>query len=91
MYRNKLIPAVYIVIEQDGHQLYLRRSNTGYENGKLSSPAGHIEKGEMPYQVATRESFEELNIVVNPEALNVKHVCSRYEEKRIDYYLKVNR
>ncbi|MTV21104.1 NUDIX domain-containing protein [Staphylococcus delphini] len=89
MCRNKLIPAVYIVIEQDGHQLYLRRKNTGYEDGKLSLPAGHIEKGETPYQAAMRESFEELNIVVAPEALEIKHVCYRYEENRIDYYLKV--
>lgn len=89
--KHKLIPAVYIIIEDDDKLLFLRRSNTGYQDGKLSLPAGHIEKGETPYEAAIREAHEEIGITVYNEEIEIQHVCYRYEVDRIDYYLKINK
>ena len=42
--RNKIIPASYAVLIKDNKVLLVRRFNTGYEDGKYSLPAGHVEK-----------------------------------------------
>jgi len=43
---QKIVPAAYLVL-RDGHNiLLLRRFNTGYEDGKYSMIAGHVEDGE---------------------------------------------
>lgn len=89
MERNILIPAVYMIIEKDGECLFLRRYLTGYEDGKLSLPAGHIEKNETPYEATIREANEELNIIIDPQSIEIQHVCYRYKVNRIDYYVKV--
>ena len=37
------IPAVYLLLVQDGKILLIRRCNTGYQYGNYSVPAGHME------------------------------------------------
>ena len=44
--------AVHVFLLRDGAVLLLRRCNTGFEDGKLSVPAGHVEPGESVTQAA---------------------------------------
>ena len=68
--------------------LLLRRSNTGYEDGKLSVVAGHVEPGETVTQAAIRESREEVGLDVVPDRLHVVGVMHRKsEDERIDFFL----
>jgi ADP-ribose pyrophosphatase YjhB (NUDIX family) len=75
---------------RDDTVLLLRRFNTGWEDGKYSVPAGHVEAGETVSQAAIREADEELGVRLIPEALEVVHVMHRRsEEERVDFFLLV--
>ena len=44
--RHKIIPASYLVLIKNNKILLQIRFNTGYEDGKYSRVAGHVDKGE---------------------------------------------
>ena len=70
------------------HVLMLRRSGTGYEDGKLSVVAGHVERGETVTRAAVRESREEVGLDLAPARLRVVGVMHRKsEDERIDFFL----
>ena len=88
--RFRLIPAVHVFVSDGDSLLLLRRANTGYEDGKLSVPAGHVDGGESVTQAASRELREELGIEVGPHDLRFVHVMHRRkegEEERVDFFL----
>ena len=58
----KVIPAVYILLRRNNEILLLRRANTGYQDGKYSFPAGHMDGGELAKQASLREAQEEVNV-----------------------------
>ena len=62
---------------KDGKVLLLRRFNTGYEDGKYSMVAGHVDQGETFTQCIIREAEEEAGILLRPEDLEVIHVMYR--------------
>lgn len=96
--RFQIIPAVYLVIRDGEKVLLARRFNTGYEDGKFSLPAGHLD-GDEPMTVAlSREAKEELDINVDPKDLNLVHVMHHRSEivdstddERVDFYFTVNK
>lgn len=88
MSRNKVIPAVFLIAKKVNKILLLERSNTGWNDGMFTLPSGHVEKGESPKSAIIRETFEEVGIVVRPQALKLKCVLFRYiskSEERVDF------
>lgn len=75
--RHKIVPASYLILFKNNEILLQRRFNTGYEDGKYSVAAGHVEKGETFTQCLIREVKEEIGILLNPEDLKVVHVVHR--------------
>ena len=75
--RNKITPASYLVLIRDNKILLQRRFNTGYEDGKYSFVAGHVEAGENFTQALIREIKEEAGIILEKENVSVIHIMSR--------------
>lgn len=75
--RHKNIPASYLVLIKDNKILLQRRFNTGYEDGKYSLVAGHVDRGETFTQAIIREVKEEVGVELKPENLKVVHVMHR--------------
>jgi 8-oxo-dGTP diphosphatase len=94
--RNRVVPASYLVLRRDGKILLLRRFNTGYEDGKYSMVAGHVDVGETFIGAILRESKEEAGIDIDPKNLNVAHVMHRDSgepdglNERVDVFLEAN-
>ena len=69
--------AVWLILEQDGKVLLMRRYNTGYKDGEYTAPAGHVEEDEGATAAMIREAKEETNIVLYQEHLTVGHITHR--------------
>ena len=87
MPRNAVIPAVYMALVRDDRVLMLRRAGSGYADGLLSLPAGHVEQGERVTHAAIRELREEIGVVA--ERLSVFGVMHRNggDSERVDFFL----
>ena len=80
--------AVHVLLLRGDEVLLLRRCNTGYEDGKLSVVAGHVEPGETVTQAALRETHEEVALTLPRDALEVIGVMHRNStEARVDFFL----
>jgi 8-oxo-dGTP diphosphatase len=58
--------AVYGILRDRERLLVMRRSGTGYRDGQLSLPAGHLDGGEDAVSGLVRELREELGIEADP-------------------------
>jgi 8-oxo-dGTP diphosphatase len=86
--RSRFPVAVHIFLLQGEEVLLLRRQNTGYEDGRLSVVAGHVEPGESVTRAALREIREEVGLALAPERLQVVGVMHRKsEDERVDFFL----
>ncbi|MNJ97489.1 NADH pyrophosphatase [compost metagenome] len=81
--------AAYLVLIQNDQILLLRRFNTGYQDGKYSLVAGHLDGGETVEECIIREAKEEADIDLSQEGLQVKHIMHRKASDReyMDVYL----
>jgi ADP-ribose pyrophosphatase YjhB (NUDIX family) len=59
--------AVYAVLRRGDDVLLLRRAGSGFHDGELSLPAGHVDEGEDALSAVVREVGEELLVRVRPE------------------------
>jgi len=86
--RHKIIPASYLVLIENNKILLQRRFNTGYEDGKYSVVAGHVDKGETFTGAIIREVKEEAGIILQAEDLRVVHIMNRniQDNERIDVF-----
>jgi 8-oxo-dGTP diphosphatase len=89
--RHKLVPAVYVLLERDGRVLLMRRAGTGFQDGKLSTIAGHLEEDEGVVACAVREAAEEAGVRLAPEDLAVVTTMHRRTgepgHERVDFFL----
>jgi len=65
--RFKAAVAVYAVLCRNERVLLLRRAGSGFHDGELSLPAGHVDEGEDALSAVVREVGEELLVSVRPE------------------------
>jgi len=85
--------AVYIIVRLQQRILLLQRKNTGFDDGKWSLPAGHVEEGESALTAAIREAEEEIGIVIPPSALKLVYTLHRKSDERtyIDLWFEAER
>lgn len=92
MARVKLIVAMHMLFLKDDQVLLLRRFNTGYEDGRYSVPAGHLEPLETIKSGAVREAREECGVDIHPENLELVQVMHRREgDERLDFFFAVKK
>lgn len=65
--RHAEIVGVHLLLERDGEVLLARRSGTGYADGLLHAPSGHLEDGEDVRSALLRETREEIGLDLAPE------------------------
>ena len=86
--RMKAPVTAHVFLLQAGQVLLLRRFQTGYEDGKYSVVAGHLESGETVHQAAMREAEEEVGVRVRERDLRVVGVMQRKSnDERVDFFL----
>ncbi len=91
--RFKLIAAVYLVLRRGKDVLLLRRAHTGYQDGKYSVIAGHLDGDELATSTMAREAKEEAGITVNPAFLKLVHIAHRLTrndpgQERLDLFFE---
>jgi mutator protein MutT len=88
--RFKMITSSYLILLKDKKILLSRRLNTGYEDGKYSLPAGHVEAGETLSQALIREAGEEIGIIIKPADVELVHTMHRiHEDIRLDFFFTI--
>lgn len=75
--RHTLIVDVHTVLIRGGHVLLMRRAGTGYADGLLGLPSGHLEQGEDVVTAAIREAHEETGVRLDRRFLDYVHVMHR--------------
>ena len=89
--RFTLIPETYLFLRKGNKLLLSRRFQTGYEDGKYSLVAGHIDGNETAREAMIREAREEAGIVLIPEVLCLVHVMHRKTDpERMGFFFAAN-
>lgn len=92
MQHIKVPVAVHLFLISENKILLSKRYNTGFQDGKYSLVAGHIDGNETIKQAMIRETMEEANIILDSNNLHIVQVMHRKSvmEERIDYFLFAN-
>jgi 8-oxo-dGTP diphosphatase len=69
-----------MLIRKDDKLLFVMRQHTGFMDGKLSLPAGHVEEAETYAQGAVREAYEEVGLTIHASDLRHKYTMHRWAE-----------
>ncbi|MEU5211440.1 methyltransferase domain-containing protein [Streptomyces sp. NPDC020742] len=69
--RHTEVVDVHLVLRRGEEVLLARRAGTGYADGLLHAPSGHVEDGEDVREAMIREAAEELGLRLAPEDLRV--------------------
>lgn len=94
MSRHLSIVDVHVILRRDGRVLFGRRTGTGFADGLLHLPSGHLEAGESVTDAAIREAYEELGVVVAGIDLRFVHVMHRAPETgpdRVGFFFAAER
>jgi 8-oxo-dGTP diphosphatase len=85
----KAFLACYLVLIRDGRIMLSRRANTGYQDGKYSMIAGHVEDRESVWEALIREAREEAGMSLSSNMLKMLHIGHRQDIDReyIDFYI----
>lgn len=79
--------AVFVILEKDNKIFFLRRANTGWADGMLTIPAGHVDKGDQVTEAAIKETKEEACVEVKVEDLEFVHV-DYLRDEYTNFYFK---
>lgn len=86
------VAAHVILTDRTGHVLLMRRAGSGYADGRLAFPAGHVDLGETPTETAVREAEEELGLRLGSWDLEpVGTMFRRSLEPRVDLFFVCRR
>lgn len=66
--------AVFVILERDNKIFFLRRANTGWADGMLTVPAGHVDRGDNVTETAIKETKEEACVDISATDLEFLHV-----------------
>lgn len=90
--RHLIRTSTNVLCVKDGKVLLSRRQNTGWADGKLTIPGGHVEAGETPRQAAVRELEEELGLKISEEDLQFYCVAQRNSDQAeyVAYEFQIN-
>lgn len=75
--KHLVAPSVNVFVLSGKKVLLTRRANTGWMDGHLCPPGGHVEIGETPTQAIIREVKEELGATVKAKDLEFICVAAR--------------
>jgi 8-oxo-dGTP pyrophosphatase MutT (NUDIX family) len=93
--RYRSIVDVYVLLRRpDGLILLLERAGTGYADGQLCPPSGHLEDGESVACCAVREAAEEVGVGIDPADLVFTHVVHHRNPEgqgRVGFFFTVTR
>lgn len=81
------VAAHVFLLRDDDQVLLMRRAGSGYADGRLGLPAGHVDLGETPSGCLAREAHEELGIRIDPGHLRPTNTMFRLsQEPRVDLF-----
>lgn len=80
----RLAVAVYGIMTDGECVLLMRRAGSGYRDGQLSVPAGHLDGGEDALSGLIRELREELTIAADPTSCRLAVTVHRAPETAAD-------
>ncbi|MFD7289456.1 methyltransferase domain-containing protein [Streptomyces sp. NPDC059863] len=69
--RHTEVVDVHLILRRGDEVLLARRSGTGYGDGLLNGPSGHVERGEDVRTAMIREAYEEIGVELTPADLRV--------------------
>lgn len=82
--------AVFVILEKDNKIFFLRRANTGWADGFLTIPSGHVDKGERVTESAIKEAKEEAGVIIDKDDLVFVHV-DYLRDEYVNFYFKAER
>ncbi|HSW99119.1 MAG TPA: NUDIX domain-containing protein [Candidatus Saccharimonadales bacterium] len=86
--RHRSLLAVFIILERaDGKILLTRRAGTGYMDGKLGLPSGHVDGNEPAEQALVREAKEEIGVGLAVTDMRHAHTMHRLAETGTHEYI----
>jgi len=85
--RLKVRLAVFVFLMKDEKTFLLRRANTGWADGMLTVPSGHVEIGETIHEAAIKEAKEEAGVDVQIEDLEFMH-AHFVQDVYVNFYFK---
>ncbi|GAB3454208.1 NUDIX hydrolase [Actinophytocola sediminis] len=93
--RYHTVVDVYVLLQRaDGAVLLMERANTGYADGQLCPPSGHLEADENVLDGAIREAKEEVGVNIEHTDLQFTHVIhyrTPENQARIGFFFTTTR
>ena len=75
--RPRTTLAVYLLLRRADELLFIRRCNSGWQDGRLTLVAGHVDPDESARSAIVREAAEEVGIDLDPDDLELVHAMHR--------------
>ncbi|MFG2498825.1 trifunctional class I SAM-dependent methyltransferase/NUDIX hydrolase/VOC family protein [Streptomyces sp. NPDC048441] len=72
--RHAEVVDVHLILRRGDEVLLARRAGTGYGDGLLNVPSGHVEPGEDVRDAVIREAREEIGLALTPEEVSAELV-----------------